>query len=301
MTGRDRGVALINALVVVLTIAAIAAALLTRSEAARIRADASQTATQLDLYLDAAERLAADILRPVAESGVVAPGQAWAERRVFPIDRGQVAVAIEDQQGRLNVNWLRTRDGFVDDTFRAVFAQVGVSQRLVAEIEDFLSPSGPRGTAYLNRTPPVWPRGGPAVALEDLRAVDGMRPQDFAALEPVLTALPPESRINLNMAPPAIKPLLLAPLPSERRSEILADSEPIEAIGDIRRRASEILQTESFDALQLDRMTVSSQWFKATLIAELDGQTRRRVVVYQIDPANPESPVVRAARWAVYD
>lgn len=296
----DRGAVLINALVVVLTIAAIAAALLTRSEAARLRAGDSQVAEQLDLYLDAAERLVPQMLDEIKDGDIVHPEQSWTERRIVPIDRGQVAVDIQDLQGRLNVNWLLREDDYVAETFRTIFASVDVPASLILELRDFLSPSGPRGSAYLNRRPPIWPRGGAVKVIDDLRAVEGMQGRYFDALLPVLTALPPDTRINLNTAPKVVKQAVIAPLPPEMVSDIMTRQEPLSDIASLRRQASEILETESLEALQLERMTVTSMWFRADLVAELDGRTLRRAVIFRVRPGTSE-PIRRVYRWALYD
>ena len=63
---RDSGIVLINALVIVLAIAAIAAALLTRAEGARVRAMDAQGAQQLALYLDGIELLVPALLKATA-------------------------------------------------------------------------------------------------------------------------------------------------------------------------------------------------------------------------------------------
>jgi len=296
----DRGAVLINALVVVLAIAAIAAALLTRSEAARVRIGSAQVAEQLDHYLDAAERFVPSLIGQVVTDSITEPGQVWATPRVYDIDRGQVAVTMTDLQGRLNVNWLLREDEFVDETFRTVFSQLSVPQSLIFEIRDFISPSGPRGTGYLNRKPPVWPRGGAMKTLEDLRAVEGISPEIFATLKPYLTARPSDQRINLNTAPDIVKRAIVAKLPSELIADVMTRSAPIESIGYLRLLAAEILQTEDFEGLQLERMTTSSTWFRAELTASLDGRTAKRTAVFLVTQ-DPQNPVQRVYRWAVYD
>ncbi|MEL7116733.1 MAG: type II secretion system minor pseudopilin GspK [Pseudomonadota bacterium] len=297
---KDRGTILINAVVVVLAIAAIAAGLLTRSEAARIRAGDAQLADQLDLYLDAGERLAPGLLEAVDRDAVAHPGQAWSSTRVFPIDRGEVSVQIVDLQGRLNANWLLRNDEDINDAFDAVFSRLNVPRSLRLEIADFLSPSGPRGTAYLSRTPPVWPRGGSAFAIEDLREVQGMEPRYFDSLRTSISALPSEAKLNINTAPPAILAPMITGFPSELQSEILDPEAPFTNLSDLRALAVELLETEEVDFLPFDRLTVSSQWFRATLTAELDGRTAKRVVILR-HMLGQDPPFSRHARWAVYD
>ncbi len=299
---RDRGVVLINALVIVLAMSAVAAALLTRSEAARTRTEHASGAHQLALYLDAGEVLVPDLLEATAETSLTHHGQAWATAgQSYPVDRGRVAIEIADLQGRLNVNWLRGEDDFVDEVFAQVFNELRLPRSLLAEIGEFVGNAGPRGVdAYMSRRPPLLPRGGPARTLDDLREVRGMTAEAFAALRPVLAALPPDARLNLNTAPEIVLRAVLEPFPPDVAEELLEREEPVESIGEVRRRVVEVLETEDVEHLPFDRLTVASNWFEAYLAAELDGAVQRRRTVYFVEPA-ADLPIRRLYRWAVYD
>lgn len=299
---RDSGIVLINALVIVLAISTVAAALLTRAEGARVRAVNAQGAQQLALYLDGIELLLPALLKATAEGGAVHPGQPWAQAGLrYPIDRGAVAVRIDDLQGRLNVNWLMHADPYMETLFAQVFAALGVPQSLLREITDFVSPSGPRATSgYLSRIPPVLPRGGPVGSVDELREVQGMTPAYFATLRPLLAALPGDSRLNLNTAPQILLKTALAPFPPEQITEILSRDKPILAMSEIRRRTVEILETEEIDDLPFDRLTIGSNWFQADLTAVLDTLQQRRQAVFLVQPATAP-PIRLMARWAVYD
>ena len=299
---RDRGAVLINALVIVLAISAVAAALLTRSETARIRTSDSQNAHQLSLYLDSAEALVPGLLDEVSDGSAAHLGQAWASDALsFPVDRGSVAVEITDLQSRLNVNWLRSEDAYVQDLFVALFTELDLPQSLLREITEFVAPNGPRSVNdYLSRRPSVLPRGGPLRTLDDLREVTGMTPAIFARLEPYVAALPFSSRLNLNTAPKVLRTAALRPFPPKVQTEFLDRDTPILSLSDLRDRVMEVLETEDLGDLPIDRLSVASNRFQADLRAELDGLTQRRKLVFLIQPAT-ERPIRRELRWAVYD
>jgi hypothetical protein len=265
---RDRGAVLINALVIVLAISAVAAALLTRSESARIRSSDSQNAHQLSLYLDSAEALVPGLLDEVIDGSAAHLGQAWASDALsFPIDRGSVAVEITDLQSRLNVNWLMRDDAYVQDLFAALFAELDLPQSLLREITEFVAPNGPRSVNdYLSRRPSVLPRGGPLRTLDDLREVTGMT----------------------------------RPFPPLVQTEFLDRDTPILSLSELRERVIEVLETEEIEDLPLDRLSVSSNRFQADLTAELGGLSQRRKLVFRIRPGT-ERPITRVLRWAVYD
>ena len=299
---KDRGVVLINALVIVLAISAIAAALLARSHSARLRAAHSQSGQQIGLYLDGIEALMPQLLQPIENGTAVHPGQGWAAPNLtYPIDRGVVDARLSDLQGRLNVNWLMREDEFADMAFARVFAELRLPQSLLAEIRAFVSSGGPGSVdGYLARPVPVLPRGGPLANLEELRAVSGMTTEHFATLLPVLSALPRDTRLNLNTAAKPVLAAVMEPFPPELRTEVLNRDTPINNISELRQRAIEILETEDVDHLPFERLTVSSRFFAANLAARLDDDLRQRRVIFAIDPT--ASPATRVTyRWAKYD
>ncbi|MCG6902169.1 MAG: type II secretion system minor pseudopilin GspK [Rhodobacter sp.] len=299
---RDTGAVLINALVIVLAISTIAAALLTRAELARKHGTDAQAGHQLALYLDGIELLMPALLESTTDGSAVHRGQPWARAGLsYPIDRGQVAASIDDLQGRLNVNWLMRDDPYVQDVFAQVFSQLHVPQSLLTAITDYLDSGGSGVTgSYLSRDPPVLPRGGPLALVDELREVDGMTPDLFAILQPVLAALPMNSRINLNTAPDILLQAVLAPLPAEVVGEVLNRETAIQSMSELRQRTVEILETEDIDDLPFDRMTVNSNWFVADLTATLDGLRQRRRAVFFIDVTSG-TPINLIYRWAVYD
>ena len=298
---RDSGAVLINALVVVLAIAAVSTALLVRSEGARMRATEGRDSQQQALYLDAAELLVPDFLDEVVRDSIAHPEQTWGQSDLgFPIDRGRVGLRFTDLQGRLNVNWLTRSDDYVDGLFRAVFADAGVSQAFVVEIGAFVSADGPPKGAYLARRPSVLPRGGRITVLEDLLELDGMSPEVLRLLKPYLAALPTDSRLNLNTAPDVIKRAALLPLPEELVTEVLAQDGPIGSISELRGRTTEILETEDLDHLPFERLTTSSNWFAADIVAETEGRVDRRRAIYRLEPVE-EIPVIRVLGWAVFN
>lgn len=298
---RDRGAVLINALVIVVAIAAISAALLTRSERARVRGFHIQQAAQLEQYLDGADALIPGILAQQTEGNPVHLAQAWARGDLqFPIDRGSVSFELSDMQGRLNINWLTREDPFAQDLFRAIFTDLNVPTSLIAEITQFVSSSGPPSSAYLARNPPELPRGGSLAVVEDLRTLDGMTEELFTLIRPHVAALPPDSKLNLNTASPALKTAALKPFPAEVAAEFLQRDAPLQSISELRNRVQEALGTEDLGDLPVDRLTVGSSWFHAEYSARLDDKVAKRRAIIRVDPTSVPA-IQKQYVWAVFD
>ncbi len=303
---RDAGVVLINALVIVMVLAAVAASLLARSEGARQRAALGQAAVQMEFYLDGIEALVPELLKAaVAEGQPVHPGQSWASSRLrYAIDRGGVTARIVDLQGRLNVNWLVEPDErLVSPAFTTLFRELDLPDELLDAISEFVAPGGPRNRQpYLARPVPVLPKGGPIARVEQLAVVEGMTPAYLARLAPYITALPEDSQLNLNTIPEELLRWVLVGLPvAVVEATLEARKEgPLEDILPLQLAAADAMEPEAYETYPLERFSAQSQWFGARLTAELDGARLTRRVIYRQSLGQGAATRIEL-RWAEHD
>ena len=303
---RDAGVVLINALVIVMVLAAVAASLLARSEGARQRAALGQAAVQMELYLDGIEVLVPQLLKAaVADGGPVHPGQGWASERLrYPIDRGGVTARIDDLQGRLNINWLVVPEEIlVLPAFQRLFSELDLPAELLTAVREFLAQGGPRNRQpYLARPVPVLPRGGPVSRVEQLAVVEGMTPAYLGRLAPYISALPENAQLNLNTTPEQLLRWVLVGLPVEVVEKTLAarDEGPLDDILPLQLAAQEAMDPDDYAAYPLERFSAQSQWFGARLTAELEGARLTRRVIYRQSLGREGVTTIRL-RWAEHD
>jgi general secretion pathway protein K len=146
----------------------------------------------------------------------------------LPVGDGTVALRVRDEARALNVNDL-VSGGFVREERRLVFERLfdllGVDQRILAAIVDWIdpdqepwvSPTGAEQPYYLGLTPPVEVRNGPLVTLRELLLVRGITPSLLARLDGFVTVLPRQDRlsVNVNTAPPEVLYALSAALTAE--------------------------------------------------------------------------------------
>lgn len=281
---RTRGMALINALIVVAALAAVSLALMARTDAARQRLELRLSADQSALYLDAAQLLARRIIE-AASSETVHAGQAWAIPRADEqIDRGTVGWEIDDLQGRFNVNWLMRTDS-MGEAARAALPLLARSQGVPADVANrmrsALDPmnlfreSAFGGAAGVSN-PPVLPLAMP----EGLRLVSGAGGDRLDRLMPFLAALPPETELNINTARPEI---IGAFMPSLRpRDLVLIDErkrqQPFEDIFEFLDWSVVAFGEERTLALEGLDLGTGSHWFELRLVARLDSIALRRSV-----------------------
>jgi general secretion pathway protein K len=136
----------------------------------------------------------------------------------LPIGDGTVALRVQDEARRLNLNGMVSavsgENARNRDVFARLFNVLGVDKRILAAIEDWLDdddvprsdPPGAEQSYYVGLTPPVVVRNGPMLTMRELLQVRGMTPTLFARLEEFVTVLPRDTpfKVNVNTARPEV-------------------------------------------------------------------------------------------------
>lgn len=283
-----RGFVLVNALVLVAALAAVAVFLLARADAGRNRLEAGLEAAQVTLNLDAFEALAITLLSRDDPNQDHA-GDAWASATYdVALERGRVAGQISDLQGRFNLNWLADPSNTeAHAAFDRLLAQLGISAQAGQLIRDVLRPEGPSDPgAWARRDPPERPVGGPFLVADQLGHIPGLAPRLQERLRPFVAALPGDSALNVNTVSAEVLKAFLPTLPAAAQNRVLQDRSQtpfgsVEAF--LLAVGSPLPDPENPDApppvLAPERLSVSSEWFRAEIAATLDGQAAARSAV----------------------
>ncbi|MGD8482506.1 MAG: type II secretion system minor pseudopilin GspK, partial [Gammaproteobacteria bacterium] len=211
--GRQRGVALITAMLIVAL-----ATMLTGAAVWDFHLD--QRRTEAVLYSDlgtgfalGAEAWAGRILIEDAEDNTVDhPGEVWATNLPpLPIDGGTVDGALIDLQGRFNLNNLVDAGGNSDpvavEQMERLLAALELERRWAGLIADWIDadispnfPDGAEDSTYLGQVPPYRPPNTLITSTSELMALPEMDLDTYRTLAPHVTALPAGTAINVNTA-----------------------------------------------------------------------------------------------------
>ena len=282
-----RGMALINALIVVAALSAVAVALLARGDQARERLAAQGTADQARLHLAAAPPLVKALLADVTEPDApVHLEQDWATpRRDMEIDRAELDWDIADLQGRFNVNWLTEPEEWGNAPRTALMrlaAAQDVALEQAARIADALTPGANRAGLWNAAAPP----DGPVLDIAELRDIDGVGDADLDALAPLLAALPPEAQLNPNTMDPALLAGFLG-IDADLAAELLAprEDQPFTDAPDFLGRVVEPLGEEALEAIPEGLIGAGSDWFELRVAVRLDNARQgRKLVLHRTAP-----------------
>lgn len=210
MNARPRGAAIVMAMAVVAMAALAATALLlsqsTWARRLELSTQRSQAQRGLEAGLDWSRALLHDDLRA---SQTDHPGEPWAmSLPPIPIEGGELAGRIEDQQAHFNLNNL-VRNGVVDPVQQAallrLLARLDLPASLAASLVDWLDADGlAQGGAedayYLAQATPTLAANRPLTDLAELARVRGFEPAVRERLRPFVTALPRPTAVNVNTA-----------------------------------------------------------------------------------------------------
>lgn len=206
----QRGVALITAIVLVAIATVLAVHIGTRASL-DIRRTAGLIALDQGWHVAlGAEAWAAEVLQDDREDSQTDHlAEAWAQPLPpLPVDGGAVRGALEDMQGRFNVNNLLANDGTPNELSIARFERLltfaGAEPRWARILADWLDtdtvagfPEGAEDGAYLAQDPPYRAANGPVTTVSEMLALPGMTLDEYQRIRPYVTALPVGTPINI--------------------------------------------------------------------------------------------------------
>jgi len=211
---RQRGVALLVAIVIFAIATMVAAAVTYNKAMAARRAAATFTLEQALQAGMAAEALASIALENDGGTAKTETIQDWAqEQPPFEIEGTGMWIQgkIEDLSGRFNLNsvvsWDARNNTFVQDKHQyEIFQQllrdldidVSYADLLVDWIDPDIAPlsSGGEDTLYLSQTPPYRPPNTFITHTSELLALPGFGRENYLKIAPYVTALPLSAKVN---------------------------------------------------------------------------------------------------------
>jgi general secretion pathway protein K len=232
MTGtRERGAALIVAMLVAAIAAAVATTLTVEGARWQSLVEGRRDHARAVSLAAAGVQWARQVLADDATHGPIDHlAEPWAfPLPATPVDGGSVEGRIEDAQARLNVNGVGGVDGnaaIARQRLGRVLARDGLDVALADAIADFVDldeaprERGAEDAAYA-------PAGGvaanaPLVRVGELASVRGVTPVALARLAPDVAALPLDATVNVNTATPNVLAAILPSLDADAIAAIVA-------------------------------------------------------------------------------
>jgi general secretion pathway protein K len=206
---RQRGVALLVALLVVALATVLIAGLIDRGELGFARTRNQLLAAQAQAYAEGLETYAARVLlqdwATNGQSGNDSNSSVWAvPLPPTPVPNGLISATMSDRNGCFNLNNLVDASGPNapwPDKFRRLLNALRLDPNLADAVVAWMNTQpGVEDPYYLAQPVPYREAKRGFVHVSELRLVKGVSGNVYAALAPHVCALPPGTRINVNTA-----------------------------------------------------------------------------------------------------
>ncbi len=285
---RQRGVALITALLVVALVVSIASYLALQNQVRIQQLENLRNRTQAEALgraaIDWARVMLAD---DASRSSTDHLQEAWATP-VPPqsADGGQVGGRLQDQQALFNLNnlvWAGVAYPADVARFRRLLAQLQLPPELANALVDWLDndsvvshPGGAEDGEYLQQEPPLRAANRLLADVNELYAVRGFTPEAIQRLRPFVTALPERTPVNVNTAPLEVLRAVLAQNTDAAALLPARASRPFQSGQDLATRFPAIAQQAGDNSLSVD-----SHYFLADTRAEYGNAVVRTQALLQ--------------------
>ena len=290
---RQRGVALLAAVLVVALAVVLVAAMLDRGEAARARSRNALRAEQGWQLMIGLEGWAASALRrdQLDGGGVDSRDDVWAQP-LPPIDlpQGRIFGRLREMGGCFDVNSLvaGTQDNALAlDRFTRLLRVLKLDIAIAAQAADWIdadaSPrsGGAEDAALQMRRPPQRTANRKFGHVSELRLLPAIDAEVYAALLPHVCALPQATPMNLNTASEAVWMSLSDSIGAGDARRLARDGRARYAdIGAVQQE----LERLGLPPVPLDGLGVQSDWFVAEADIEADGVSFRYSSLLQRGP-----------------
>ncbi len=209
---QQQGVALISVLLVFALVTLLAAQMLDRSYLDMRRAGNLANGKQAYYLAVAGEEygrqlLARDYQQDKSKADTLV--DLWAQDfDAFQMEEGELHIEVSDLQGRFNLNNVISSQGGLDMARYQQLKDLLNTLELPTELADVLvdwvdqdrnaRPNGAEDSYYMSQTPAYLAANRPLTDISELRLLKGMEPAHYTRLKPYVSALPSQSKYNIN-------------------------------------------------------------------------------------------------------
>lgn len=273
MMQRQRGVALVTALLVVALGTAIAVAMVSRQQVDIRRSGNLLQFEQALLYVQGMEGWAARVLyQDMQNNQTDYLEEDWATQLPpMPVEGGQIAGAVEDLNARFNLNSLYVNgqvDAVAVDCLRRLLTQLDVNSGIADALLDWLDdddkqrfPDGGEDDLYLGLESPYRVGNAALNSTSELLLLHNVTAEDFAKLAPFVSALPAGSMVNVNTASAEVLQAMIAGIGTVDAETLIANRGKT-GYADIKAFTSQqVLQGKT---IPTNLLAVSSDYFVVT-------------------------------------
>jgi len=305
MIQRNRGVAILTVLLVVVLATTTAVAMASRQQLDIRRTENTLYQGQALMYLYGVEAWSQQFLADDRRDNEIDHnGEDWATRLPpLPVEGGQVQGYLEDLQGRFNLNTLNQSGDpgkLARERFERLLRQLELNPEMISTIQDWLDtdiearfPAGAEDDYYLGLNPAYRTANQNMLSPSELLLLKDVSKEIYEKLQPFVTTLPAITAININTA--SLEVLLsLADDLSESEIENLIkkrEDKPYKSVEDF--LAEDIFAGKK---IPLEGLSVNSDYFLLHAQADIGHVQQTLVSVFLRDKEGRIKTILRSEK-----
>ncbi len=297
LPGKNRGIALLTALLVVAIATAAAVAMASRQQIDIRRTENLLRMEQAWQYVEGIDVWAmGQLMQDSDENKTDGPLDDWNSPITdTKIDAGQITARIIDLQGRFNLNDL-VQNGLPHQPsivrFRRLLSLLELSPELLDGVVDWVDPNaevrfsnGAEDETYTGKTPPYRAANAPMAHPRELLFIVGFDREHYDKLRPHITTLPESTPVNINTATPVVLRALAAGL-SIDDAEMLIESREEEHFSEM----DKFLQHPALAGLEIDKqgLAFTSDYFQVLGAVQVGRQLlKHETILKRVETSRP--------------
>ena len=305
MIQRNRGVAILTVLLVVVLATTTAVAMASRQQLDIRRTENTLYQGQALMYLygveDWSQQFLADDRR---KNEIDHNGEDWATRLPpLPVEGGQVQGFLEDLQGRFNLNTLNQSGEpgkLARERFERLLRILELNTEMISTIQDWLDadiearfPAGAEDDYYLGLDPAYRTANQDMLSPSELLLLKDLNKEVYEKLQPFVTTLPAITAININTASLEVLQSLADDLSKSEIENLLKKREdkPYQSVEDF--LAEEVFAGKN---IPLEGLSVNSDYFLLHAQADIGHVQQTLISVFVRDKDGRIQTILRSEK-----
>ncbi len=305
LPGKQRGVALLAAIVVIALATVLVAALLDQGEQSRARSRNALRAEQTWQLALGVEYWAMQALRRDYEARPEfdAPGDDWTQPLPpIALPGGQLIGQLRDAGACLDLNLLADpqRAALQRERLERLLRALKLEPRLLSAITDWVDadlrpqPGGAEDGSYLARRPAYRTANQPMAHVSELRLVEGVDGEVYQRLRPHVCALPEAAPMNINFLTPPLWMSLSEQITEQAALQLWRDGQ---ARYDQPEQLNEELERLGLARVPLEGLSVATRWFALDAEIDVDGLPFQYAILLRRGPEGLRTLARFRGRW----
>ncbi|WP_320825883.1 type II secretion system minor pseudopilin GspK [Reinekea sp.] len=278
MIRQQNGFVLIQVMLVFAILIVVAAKLQYEQRIQIDRTAQSLFLSQAQTYAESAEAIAkVGLMLDLRSSQTDHLYEVWnTSEGLFPIDDGLIQLELNDLEGRFNVNWLTAESGYresAQQSLSRLLTILGSKPEIADELFQWFDSDSGIDYLYADELPSYAPAYRAMGDISELLLLKSVDYAEFNNIAPYLSALPADTKLNINTAPAEIIQSIAVYIDESSAQQVVVNrgETGFTSLSDFLN--AEVFKQNEDSSVLLAQLSVTSNWFELYTAVTLQERT----------------------------